>query len=117
MVTHFPLGLCFWMASGVLGTAGRTVPEKRTLDPRLTFRWVTEVRTSTWTLTVTIGLTMLGLLATSTRYCVVSGTESRVNENAPLASVSCALETFEKPDVNGNGFCCSCTALPEFPVP
>ena len=74
------------------------------------------MRTRTCTLTVTTGLTIAWLLVTRTRYCVVSGTESTVNEKLPAASVSWALATLENPEVNGNGFCCSCTARPVLPV-
>ena len=75
------------------------------------------VPTTTVTLTVRIGLTTDVLSVTSTRYCVVSGTESRAKEKPPWAFVSWTLPTLANAVVNGNGFCCSWIGRPALPVP
>src|SRR6185369_17376236 len=85
--------------------------------PRLTCVRVVLVPTTTVTLTVRTGLTTDVLSVTSTRYWVVSGTESSANENAPWAFVSWGLPTLAKAVVNGKGFCCSWIGRPALPVP
>ena len=117
IVTQCFLALSFWIATGTLGTLGLMVPEKWTCPPRWTWVRVVLVPTTTETLTVRIGLTTDVLSVTSTRYCVVSGTESRAKENAPCALVSWTLPTFVNLPVNGNGFCCRRIGRPALPVP
>src|SRR3954451_5322336 len=101
----------------MFATPGCTVPEKCTLPPRCTCVRVVLVPTTTLTLTVRIGLTTEGLAGTSTRYWVVSGTESRAKAKPPCAFVSWALPTLANDVVNGKGFCCSRIGRPALPVP
>src|ERR1044072_1009271 len=106
MVTHVPWR-AFWNATWAPSRAGRTVPEKRT-----TIEWAerrvvrTCVLTRTATPALTIGLTTDGLSCTSTRYCVLIGTDSSGNAKAPCALVSCGFPTCVKPAVYGNGLHC-----------
>ena len=72
-----------WIATRAPSRAGRIVPEKRTRLPLWTRVALTDVPTLTATPTVTIGLTISGLVGIRTRYCVFSATETSGNANSP----------------------------------
>ncbi len=53
----------------------------------------------------------------STRYCVLTATDSSVNAKPPVAPVTTLLPTARKPCVYGHGFAWSCTWRALLPVP
>jgi hypothetical protein len=97
METQRPVLLFFWIAMFAPTRAGVTLPEKRTVRPRLTRRLLTFVLTYCLTPSVTIGLTICGRSGICTRYCVLNGTDASGKAKPPCALVICGLAALMKP--------------------